>query len=59
MTPMSGTIIARVAAEAEAATDRFAGLRRIGIDDVSSKRGHKYLVIERPSGAQRRLPARH
>ncbi len=40
-----GTIIARVSGEAEAATDRLAGLRRIGIDEVSYKRGHKYLVI--------------
>jgi transposase len=40
-----GTIIARVAGEAGAATDRFAGLRRIGIDEISYKRGHKYLVI--------------
>ena len=41
----AGTIIARVAGEAEAATDRLAGLRRIGIDEISCKRGHKYLVI--------------
>ncbi len=40
-----GTIIARVAAEAEAATGRLAGLRRIGIDEISYKKGHKYLVI--------------
>ena len=41
----AGVIIARVAAEAEAARDRFAGLRRIGIDETACKRGHKYLVI--------------
>jgi transposase len=40
-----GTIIARVSAEAEAAADRLAGLTRIGIDEISYKRGHKYLVI--------------
>jgi transposase len=40
-----GVIIVRVCAEAEAATDRFAGLRRIGIDEISYRRGHKYLVI--------------
>src|ERR1022692_2354793 len=40
-----GHIIARVSAEAEAATDRLAGLRRIGIDEISYKRGHKHLVI--------------
>lgn len=41
----AGVIIARVAAEAEVARDRFAGLRRIGIDEIAYKRGHKYLVI--------------
>lgn len=41
----AGTIIARVAGDAEAAADRFAGLRRIGIDEISYKRGHKYLVV--------------
>jgi transposase len=41
----SGVIIARVAAEAEAACDRFASLRRTGIDEIAYKRGHKYLVI--------------
>jgi transposase len=41
----TGVIIARVCAEAEAAMDRFAGLRRIGIDEISYRRGHKYLVI--------------
>jgi len=40
-----GTIIARVSGEAEAATGRLAGLRRIGMDEISYKRGHKYLVI--------------
>ena len=40
-----GTIIARVAGEAAAATGRLAGLRRIGIDEIAYKRGHKYLVI--------------
>jgi transposase len=40
-----GAICARVWAEVEATTDRFAGLRRIGIDEISYKRGHKYLTI--------------
>src|ERR1019366_7787620 len=40
-----GTIIARVSGEAEAATDRLGGLGRIGIDEISCKPGHKYLVI--------------
>lgn len=41
----AGVIIARVTAGAQAAADRFAGLRRIGIDEISYRRGHKYLVI--------------
>jgi len=40
-----GSIVTRVVADAEASTDRFANLRRIGIDEISYKRGHKYLVV--------------
>ncbi len=40
-----GVIIARVTAEKQAACDQLAGLRRIGIDEISYRRGHKYLVI--------------
>jgi transposase len=40
-----GAIVTRVAADAMAGTDRFAGLRRIGIDEISYKRGHRYLTI--------------
>jgi hypothetical protein len=40
-----GSIVCRVVADAEANTDRFAGLRRIGIDEISYKRGHKYLTV--------------
>ena len=40
-----GAIIARVWADVEALHDRFAGLRRIGIDEISYKRGHKYLTV--------------
>lgn len=40
-----GAIVTRVVADAETATDRFANLRRIGIDEVSYKRGHKYLTV--------------
>ncbi len=41
-----GAIIARVTAEADAAAgDRLDGLRRIGIDEVSYKRHHKYLTV--------------
>jgi transposase len=40
-----GAIITRVAAQAMDGVDRFEGLRRIGIDEISYKRGHKYLTI--------------
>lgn len=40
-----GSIVTRVVADAESATDRFANLRRIGIDEISYKRGHKYLTV--------------
>jgi len=40
-----GAIITRVWAEVEALHDPFAGLRRIGIDEISYKRGHKYLTV--------------
>ena len=38
-----GAIVARVWADADATVDRFAGLRRIGIDEISYKRHHNYL----------------
>lgn len=44
-----GAIIARVWAKVWADTekqfDQFAGLTRIGIDEISYKRGHKYLTV--------------
>ena len=40
-----GSIITRVAEDAMAGVDRFAGLRRIGIDEISYKKGHKYLTV--------------
>jgi transposase len=47
-----GAIVARVGQEAMAASDRFAGLCRIGIDEISYKRGHRYLtvVVDHDSG---------
>ncbi|WSJ93139.1 transposase [Streptomyces sp. NBC_01320] len=47
-----GSIVARVWADAEAQTDRLAGLRRIGIDEISYKKRHKYLtvVVDHDSG---------
>ncbi|UER54226.1 ISL3 family transposase [Kineosporiaceae bacterium SCSIO 59966] len=40
-----GSIVSRVWADVEAVNDRFAGLRRIGIDEISYKRGYKYLTV--------------
>jgi transposase len=40
-----GSIIARVWADTAARIDAFAGLTRIGIDEISYKRHHKYLTI--------------
>jgi transposase len=40
-----GAIITRVWADVEARHDRFAGLSRIGIDEISYKRGHRYLIV--------------
>jgi transposase len=47
-----GSICERVAAEAIARRDLFAGLKRIGIDDFSHRRGHRYLpvVVDHDSG---------
>lgn len=39
------TMVARVVAEARDGVDRLNGLRRIGIDDKSYKKGHKYLIV--------------
>jgi transposase len=40
-----GAIVARVGADIDAQVDRLEGLRRIGIDEISYKRGHRYLVV--------------
>jgi transposase len=47
-----GAIVERVWAEDESARDPLAGLRRIGIDEISYKKGHKYLtvVVDHDSG---------
>lgn len=39
-----GAIIARVSADVDARVDRLAGLRRIGIDEVSYRRGQLFLT---------------
>jgi transposase len=47
-----GSIIARVWADTGGATDRLEGLARIGIDEVSYRRGQQYLtvVVDHDSG---------
>ena len=40
-----GAIIARVWADVDALGDRLDGLTRIGIDEISYKRGHHYLTV--------------
>jgi transposase len=41
-----GRIVSRVVADLDAAGgDRLDGLRRIGIDEISYRRGHKYLTV--------------
>jgi transposase len=40
-----GAIVARVVDEARVAVDPFDGLTRIGIDEISYKRGHRYLMV--------------
>ena len=48
-----GAIVSRVSADIDAAVDRLEGLRRIGIDEISYKRGHRYLtvVVDHDTGA--------
>ena len=47
-----GSVVARVVADGRAAHDPFDGLSRIGIDEISYKRGHRYLtvVVDHDSG---------
>ena len=47
-----GAIVKRVCADVDAVTDRLDGLRRIGIDEISYKKGQKYLtvVVDHDSG---------
>jgi transposase len=40
-----GAIVTRVNADIDKSIDRLEGLRRIGIDEISYKRGHRYLVV--------------
>ncbi len=40
-----GAIVTRVNNDVEQRVDRLAGLCRIGIDEISYKRGHRYLIV--------------
>ncbi len=40
-----GSICERVAAEAQREVDLLAGLKRIGIDEISHRKGHRYLTV--------------
>lgn len=40
-----GAIVARVWTDSDRQQDRFDGVRRLGIDEVSYKRGHRYLMV--------------
>jgi transposase len=47
-----GSIVVRVKADIDQGVDRFCGLKRIGIDEISYKRHHRYLtvVVDHDSG---------
>jgi transposase len=40
-----GSIVTRVNADIDARVDRLEGLRRIGIDEISYKRGYRFLIV--------------
>lgn len=40
-----GRIVERVSAEGRAARDPFEGVRNIGIDEISYRKGHRYLTV--------------
>lgn len=40
-----GAIVTRYWADVDAVFDRFEGITRIGIDEISYKKGHRYLTI--------------
>lgn len=43
--PTVGAIITRVQTDLDAGSDRLAGLRRIGIDEISYRKGQRYLTV--------------
>lgn len=40
-----GGICARVAAERQGSCDLLSGLKRIGVDEISHRKGHRYLTV--------------
>jgi hypothetical protein len=57
------SIVGRVVAEAAGRVDQLAGLRRIGIDEIAFRKGHRHLLVTwnqtawlRPAGVGRRGP---
>jgi transposase len=48
-----GAIMARVCADVDAARDRLDGLARVGIDEVSYRKGQKYLTVVVDHGTAR------
>ncbi|WP_443047196.1 ISL3 family transposase [Streptomyces sp. KMM 9044] len=40
-----GAIVQRVVADRDRAVDRLAGLARIGIDEISYRKGQKYMTV--------------
>jgi transposase len=40
-----GSIVARVCTDIDARVDRLSGLRRVGIDEISYRKGQKFLTI--------------
>ena len=49
-------IVVRVVAEAAGKRDRLAGLRRIGIDEISYRKGQRYLLCVVDHGALFKTP---
>ena len=47
-----GAIVARVSADVDKTVDRFANLRRIGIDEISYKRHHRMTIVVDPTPAR-------
>jgi transposase len=54
-----GAIITRVCGDIDASVDRLDGLRRIGIDEISYKRGHRYLLVVIDHDRRRLIWAAH